>query len=808
MTPLARHVAPASARKGQTALFRLLLCTSTSAALVCSLAATAQGATRTQSGSQAALPSLNDKHQPRRKADAALRKPAAVKPRQQGNYLTAGSETLFVSAPSRADHLVNQAQKTAQSISVLTGDRLRALGVTDMRQISNLTPNLYQPRASVGYSATNYFIRGIGELDPQGEPSVGTYIDGVYLPRTLGTMQELLDIEAIAISRGPVGFTEGHQAEGGAVHITTEVPTNRTHVSALAGYGSYNEYRLSVAASGALLKDKIYASIALNHHGRGSIDHNYTLNRGENNIDYSQGRGKLRFTPNERLDITLAFDGTIDNSTNRGYGNLLTPYRYGLYSRIYPKNNYNEAGFTGNINYILDSHLTLHGTTGIRGYDMKGDYDNFGDTYIRASQLLSYRDRAYSQDVHLKGDYGRFSFTTGAFFFYEDWFTQRRANNAAGTQTNNSALIRYQPVYAVIDQLTRNWAVYGEAHYRLTPTLTATAGLRVNWENHSNSEQLSYLVAASPYKQGVANNLQTLYSATPGQQAWSAGVTRSWTQLLPKGALTWQATSRLMPYVSISQGSKSGGFDYRAQTPTALGRLQALLPYKPEILTTYEIGAKTRPIPGILTANADIFYNDFQNIQVTTLDPASGLTRRYNAGKGHSVGAEFETTAQVTKGWEINGTASWLFAQLDSFAGTFSQTRLANGQTLNGTPRAGGPLPYSPRFQMHAGTSYSFAVPRLPGAWRVGADISYQSSLFTDALTNAQTRLPAQTYVNAIAAWTSANHRWTVTVNGRNLLDHRYPQTLSFVQGGGVPVYYAAAFNDPRTIYGSVEFRL
>lgn len=806
MIPLSRHAVSIIAQKGMVTPFRFLLCASTSAVLVCGLAPIALasdaqvGIAKASSGQRGKA--AGAKHTALPSGAQSARARHSAKP------VAGQTETLTVSASARADHLVAQAQKTPQSISVLTGDRLRALGVTDMRQISNLTPNLYQPRASVGYSATNYFIRGIGELDPQGEPSVGTYIDGVYLPRNLGTMQELLDVEAISISRGPVGFTEGHQAEGGAVRITTETPTNRTHVAALAGYGSYNEYRLSVAASGALLKDKIYASIALNHHGRGTLDHNYTLNRGENNIDYSQGRGKLRFTPNERLDITLAFDGTIDNSLNRGYGNLLNPYRYGLYSRVYPKNSYNEAGFTGNVNYIIDSHLSVHGTTGIRGYDTKGAYDNFGDYYIRSSQLLSYRDRAYSQDVHLKGDYGRLSFTTGAFFFYEDWLTQRRANNTAGAQTNNASLIRYQPVYAGIDQLTRNWAVYGEAHYRITPTLTATAGLRFNWENHSNSEQLSYLVGTAPYTQGVANNLATLYSAVPGKQAWTASATKSWTQILPKGALTWQATSRLMPYVSISQGSKSGGFDYRAQTPTALGRLQALLPYKPEILTTYEIGAKTKPIPDILTVNGDFFYNDFQDIQVTTLDPATSLTRRYNAGKGHSVGAELETSAQLTKGWEVNGTASWLFAQLDRFSGTFSQVRLANGQTLNGAARAGGPLPYSPRFQMHAETSYSFAVPHVPGNWRVGADIAYQSSLFTDALTNAQTRLPAQTYVNAIAAWTSANRRWTVSVNGRNLLDHRYPQTLSFVQGAGVPVYYAASFNDPRTIYGSVEFRL
>ncbi len=733
-------------------------------------------------------------------ASAAAAAPHAKAPR-------ARVQTITVSGVSHRAARHSKLQHTAASVSSLSSEKLSQLAITTTRQISNLTPNLFQPRATVGYSNSNYFIRGIGELDAQGEPSVGSYIDGIYLTRTIGTMQELLDIDEIEVDRGPVGFTTGHGAEGGAVRINTVVPDDVTHFTAQAGYGSYNEVQGGLAASGALLANQLYASLAVEHHQRDGVDHNYTLDRDENDIDYTQARGKLRATPNDRLDITLVFDGTADGSTNRGYGNLLNPYRYGLFSSIYPKNNYSEAGFTGTLAYRLDSHLTLRSVGGVRGYDDNGYYDNTGDLYARTSQLLHYGDRAYSEDAQLLGEYGRFSFTTGAYFLDEDWRTGRRANNVFGTQTNDAAAIRLQPVYAGIDQVTHNWALYGLAQYRITPNLNASVGLRWNWEQHSNSEVLSYLATGRKHTTTAANELAVLYGAPPGAVAWTASARRSWSQLLPKGALQWTLAARIMPYVSISQGSKSGGYDYRAQTPTALGRQQALLPYDPETVTTYELGIKSEPFAHRLTLNGAWFYNDFQDIQVTTLDPSSGIARRYNVGNGHSLGVEGEASLHLLPGWDVDGTASYLFGQLDSFDGVFSRSAYPTGVALNNTPHAGERLPYSPRVQMDLSSSLVLPL-RIPGALRLAGDVSYQGPVFTDALENDQTRLPDQVFLNTLIAWTSPARHWTATLSAKNLLDRRYPQSLSYAQGAGVPVYWAAAFNDPRTLFFSLRYTL
>lgn len=717
-----------------------------------------------------------------------------------GNSRAQAAETVSVTGLSRSARRTKELQKTPSSTSLLTDQTLERLGVQNTRQLARLTPNLYVPNSMPGYSVNNYFIRGIGEIDPQGEPSVGTYIDGVYLPRNMGTMQELLDVGDIEVDRGPVVFA-GHQSEGGGIRINTLTPTNQRHAVLQTGYGTYNEYQIGALASGAIVRDKVYASIAFGRHARGGIDHNYTVGKDTNTIDYTQARGKLRFTPNDALDITLAFDGTVDGGTNRGVGNLLNPYIYGNYNRAFPKNNYSEAGFTGNIRYALSPHLVLYATTGIRGYDDKGMYDNYGDYYSRASQNLYYRDRMYSQELRLHGEYSKLTFNAGAYFMYENWFTQRWANNA--TSYNAAPNVLTQPVLAIINQINRNWAVYGDVSYHIAPKLTFTAGLRFNWEDHDNAESLYYLEPGN-HLAGPAAALAALNWGAPSSLAWRVTARDNWIQLLPKGVLNWQALPNLMTYLSISQGGKSGGFDFRAQTPTALGSLQATTPYNPEIVTTYEIGVKTDPIPGRVRVNGALFWNQFDNIQLTVTDPSNGLSHRFNAGAGHSAGAEIETTAQITPDLSLRYTASYLYAVLDTFNGVVSRTILASGQIYNNTPYAGAPLPYSPRFQTMGALTYHIPLD-LPGRFEIGADVSFQSAAYVSSAINPQTRIPPQTYVNAMAGWISPDKRWTVQAMGRNLLDHRYLQSETLFQSGGKPVYEGAYFSDPRTVFVSAK---
>ena len=82
-------------------------------------------------------------------------------------------------------------------------------------------------------------IRGIGQDDFAFNlnPGVGVYLDGVYLARTIGANQNLLDVDRVEILKGPQGTLFGANTIGGAISIVTHTPGNEARFIAQATGG-------------------------------------------------------------------------------------------------------------------------------------------------------------------------------------------------------------------------------------------------------------------------------------------------------------------------------------------------------------------------------------------------------------------------------------------------------------------------------------------------------------------------------------------------------------------------------------------
>lgn len=688
-------------------------------------------------------------------------------------------------------------QAAPSAVTSFSGAKLEEQNVTNVRDLAGVVPNLYQPRTAVSYLNSSFFIRGIGEPDAQGEPSVAVYIDDLYQPKNLGVNQELLDIERVDIWRGPQGQAFGHSAIAGAIRLQTTLPSERYTLRAAASYGNYNDVRLGVATSGPLGGDW-FGSLAVSRHLRDGFDQNVTVDRDVNDINYGAARGKLRWRPSADLDVVFSLGGVRDTSSARGVQNL----SYGdddVHNQLYPQQSFNNHAASATVNWQIQPGLRFRSVTGASGFQQTVMFDNTGDYYGRGSQWVNYKDRSYSQEFQLLGETPRLEYVTGLYLYREHWFTNRRANTAASANTTPS----YRPVYSLIDQDTNNVAVYGEGKYKVTPELTATLGLRYNWELHTQDNQLYDLASGNV---NAANFLNALYGP-PLNLLWNAQGKKTWSTWSPRVSLDYKWQPSLLQYVTYSEGTKSGGYDYRAQTRTSAGLAQASLPFNPEVSHNLETGIKADWWDGRLRTNLSAFYTKFSDIQITTTDPTQtpAITRRYNAGEGSTRGIELEGSLKADERLNIDFSGGWLRARLDKFSGPIYQPVLTNALTglyLRAGPYAGATLPNAPKWTARVAATWRLPVGG-PGTWTLHSNLSYQSESYTDTTNNDTVKLPAQTYWNGSISYAPEASKWTITLAGQNLANKRYKLGQGYTAASNVAntaIYRTTNYNDPRTV--------
>ena len=180
----------------------------------------------------------------------------------------AGEQDILVTAQRREQRL----QDVPVAVSAYNAAALEERAIADVSQLSNISPNVTLD-AGTPFSGSDAvlsaYIRGIGANDFAFnlDPGVGIYLDGVYLARTVGANQDLLDVERVEILRGPQGTLFGRNTIGGAVNIVTRAPGDELRFRGDVTTGRFN--RIQVRASVDVpLSDSIRTSLSGSFHKR------------------------------------------------------------------------------------------------------------------------------------------------------------------------------------------------------------------------------------------------------------------------------------------------------------------------------------------------------------------------------------------------------------------------------------------------------------------------------------------------------------------------------------------------------------
>lgn len=702
------------------------------------------------------------------------------------------------------------------TITAVTQEQMKRLGVDDLDELSNYVPGLNIQEQSA--NNPGIVIRGITSDSGSAQQAarVTLYYNGIDISRSRGAYQAIYDVDRIEVVKGPQATLFGTASTIGAVSIISARPKPGVSGEMTAGYGNYNAYLLGGHLN--VGNDIIAARIA----GEWKKRDGYVQNLSSAQDDlYAQNqlglRASVRYTPTSALTIDLI--GTYDRQRNSG-----TPFISKRFATSQgPGNPFGAANLSGSpfskqvlgkdklgltrdvydvnltVNYDLGDGWSFTTVNGYRSFDSLEVFDADGS----AAWWLEFAEGAYgSQFSHESrfayvGDHVRTSFGWNAFhennrqevpFSTEEGiYLQCAANVIPGlgcisstgvvTAAQATALltkgaatqIPYSSIFTnkgINDQ----YSMFGEVTWMPIHQLELTAGLRALIE-----QRKSGYVSVAP------NSVLSKAPLIPGQTTtkgtlWSQD---SFQAFLPRFNALYRVNDKLNLYATISKGRRSPTVN---QTATAT----SVIPE--ESVWNYEGGAKLAA--GMFSGSLGVYYQKYKNFQISRTvtdanDPSGrpvGSSITESAGTASNLGVEAEGQLRPTKWLTLFANAGFIDGGIDN--------KKSNGIY------AGNRFRLQPRLQWAAG--FTLDAPVGNGV-RVFAtpSVTYRSKIFFEIPNKEAISQDKVTLVNVKAGVSFAEGKYEIAGYVRNATNEKYLLDAGNTGGG---------FNDPTYIPGEPRF--
>ena len=651
-----------------------------------------------------------------------------------------------------AQRVEENIQKVPIAVTAFSAATLERQSIESLQDIALRTPGF--SAGAVDPIQSNFAIRGIGSAfgisqNAGGDASVVVFVDGVYAGRGGTPDIDALNLERVEVLRGPQGTLFGKNTVGGLIQYVSRKPSNETSLRIEGELGNYNR-RVLNARGNLPISDKVFLSLGGSVKLHDGYEFNETTHHDVDDEDLKTATAALRLLPTDNLDIVLAADFTDQDQRGNPRHNICDrTFAAGVHCvGINPDPRVVDAVTDGYLRRWLQTYRgEVNWTTPIGVVTSITAYRevtlNFRTPFfsnpvnppaeIESTETDHEKDKQFSQEVRLAfaGFDNRLKGQVGAYYLNED-------NNRTENLQQDFPAPSITGVATYPQRVKgRSWAVFGQASFAITDTLTATAGLRQTWEKKDG-----HFIGQKVSGPGLPPPLAANYDVT---------ASKSWNALTPRFAVDWQVTPAALVYASATRGFKSGGFQGIAGSA-----LSQATPYDPEYAWSYEGGAKTQWLDNRLRLNLSVFQTDYKDLQVSSLVPLCCVVVG-NAATARIKGAELEWVIAPVEGLEIDGSYARLDAKFTSFA---------NGATANYT---GNVLPRSPKDKVHLGAQYAFDVQ----GWGVLSRVDYtnQSKMYFDANNLPTQKQEGYIDVDARLSITSPDKHWEVAVWGKNLTD-------------------------------------
>lgn len=752
-------------------------------------------------------------------SSSAFAQQAAQEPQGQSGF-----GDIIVTAQKRAQNL----NDVGLSITAASGDQLQSLGVQSAGDLAKITPGFTFTKSQDGTPL--YTLRGVGFNDYTlgASPAVSVYVDQVPLAYGAFTQGATLDLERVEVLKGPQGILFGQNSTGGAINYIAAKPTRTFEAGGQLSYGRFDTIDGEAYISGPIgetLAFRLAGSVT----NAGAWQYNYTRDDKLGKQDTLRGRFQLEWKPSDMLTLLFAANGWRDKSdTQAGQlqglflqideaavaaGGLFDPAETARRIAVFrgldpaPQNaraanwdsdrdlgrddSFYQLSMRGDLE--LSDDITLTSITAYSKYKEDYSVDRDGTTLKNAGVNANGNVKSFSQELRLSGDMGRVNWLLGGNYAKNKVFS---ANDILTGDSTNTAILAGGPWIAAstttITQDIEDWAVFGNAEFELTDTLTVLGGARYT----RSKNDFTSCMRGDFGMQTTFGVLSDVLSGTPGAPA-DAGtclnmdaatfelIRTPFAATLKEDNFSWRVGVNYKPsrdvliYALASRGYKSGSFPTVPASTTA-----QFAPVTQESVTAYEAGVKLTALDRALQFNLAGFHYIYRDKQVRGLivDPIfNQLEQLVNIPKTRINGFELEITARPTDGLTFRQAVTYVDSRVLRFTGINNERVLAD--------YAGSALPFSPKWHIVSDVDYGFDLTGRLGAF-VGANMllnSKTNSTLGDARSSV---IRSFATLDLRAGIKALDDRWSFSIWGRNVTNSYY-WTNQFVTQD-VNVRYAA----------------
>ena len=304
---------------------------------------------------------------------------------------------------------------------------------------------------------------------------------------------------------------------------------------------------------------------------------------------------------------------------------------------------------------------------------------------------------------------------------------------------------------------TKSYAAFGQIEYQLTDRVGLTVGARVT------SDKKDYTFTWYPYEyfpQSTNGAILLLHRPVGPALGQDYASNRSDNLWAGKLQVDFRLAQDQLLYVSYNRGVKGGGFT-APLFPATIASVNDLT-FRPEVLTSYELGLKSEFFNHALRVNSAVYYYDYKDYQALIYTVSLNQLIK-NADATHK-GAETEIEWAPNEAWRLGLGVSYVDAIVKKVAGLVN----ASFQPVIGDYIA----PNAPSWSGNAMMRYTF--PAGTGKLALQVDGNYLTKFWFNIGDAPSVEQPAYGVANARVSYTPAGGMLGIGASVENLADKHY----------------------------------